>query len=307
MIKNVKTLIAGSGNTTGINIIRCLKDRHINVLGMDYAEINPANKFCKNFIVPNCSDPNYFSFVFDIIKKHKITHIFTSNDHDTRILSEKIEILKKENVILNGYGVNTINFLNKSKTTELFQINEILTPEFVHSDTDFPYVLRKNDMGNEKKFVYMINSEDKKKEIPLLHYEKGIKTRFIDGYEYTIDILCDNISNILSVVPRLRREVRFGMVYIGEIVYNKELISKSKELSKKLKLTGVNCVQCIENDKNFYFTEVNPRPGSGLDLTIKAGVNMPLIWIQSSIGKPIDIPEPKWGLKMVRYYDAFFF
>jgi carbamoyl-phosphate synthase large subunit len=308
-MENINVLVAGSGNITGMNVIRALTKQVSLVIGTDCDYENPANKFCQNYVVPRAAQPDYMPTIMGIAKKHHITHIITSNDHEVRALSKHADELKKENIVLNGFGVNTLNCLNKNETSKLFCENNIATPE-VLNDVDFPCVIRKNEVGDKQKFVFIVRSVQ---EMPAVDWREAIITRFIKGDEYTIDILCDNQSNALSVVPRLRRKVQGGMVHFAEIVKNNSLINEVTGLAKKLSLTGINCVQCIENENNgggggkYYFTEINPRPGSGLDLTINAGINMPLLWIKQTGGEKIKITEPVWGMKMLRYYDGYYY
>jgi carbamoyl-phosphate synthase large subunit len=311
-MENVNVLIAGSGNITGINVIRAIAKDVPLVVGTDCDYENPANKFCQNYVVPRAAHPDYMPTIMEIAKKRRITHIIASNDHEVRALSKHIDELQKENIIFNGFGINTLNCLNKEQTAKLFYGNNITTPD-VLNDIDFPCVIRKNNVGDRQKFVFIVKS---KQEMPAVDLREAIITRYVKGDEYTIDILCDNESNALSVVPRLRRKVQGGMVHFAEIVKDNSLINKATELAKTLSLKGINCVQCIENEENtgggvnsinHYFTEINPRPGSGLDLTINAGVNMPLLWIKQTCGKEIKVAEPLWGMKMLRYYDGYYY
>jgi carbamoyl-phosphate synthase large subunit len=306
-MKDIRVLVSGTGNITGINIVRALKDNIPFIIGTDYSETNPANKFCKNCIIPRANNSDYINVVLELVRKYYITHIITSNDHEVRALSININELKKEGVLLNGFSVHTLDLLDKRKTSELFQRYDITTPDVLNSFMDFPCVLRKNLVGDQQKFVYIIKSERDIPNVSSYDTQDIIITKFIEGNEYTIDVLCDENSEVLSVVPRLRKKVQYGMVQFAEIVKDPVLISKVEDLSKKLRLTGVNCIQCITQNGKYYFTEINARPGSGLDLTINAGVNMPLIWVNLSIKKSISIPEPDWGLKMLRYYDGYYY
>lgn len=302
-------LVAGSGNITGINIIKALVlSEHNFVIGCDFNELNPANKYCKNLVVSKCNQESYFEEILKIIEDYNINYIFTSNDHELRVLVNNISILAGRNVCLNGFGINTLKFLNKLDTTNLFINNNILAPkEYQKNNIAFPVVIRKNEMGAGQKFVYIVNSSEELYKIPVDQIENAIYTEFIKGHEFTIDVVCDQDSKVYSAVPRLRKEVRDGMVYFAEVEKNEIVINHTVKLAEQLKLTGVNCVQCILNNNQCYFIEVNPRPGSGMDLSTAAGVNMPQIWIDLMSNNKIEYKEPQWGLKMLRHYDGYYF
>ena len=85
---NYKVLVAGSGNVTGLNVIRALaKHEDVYIVGCDFDEENPSRLFCKNYKVPRCAEPGYPDAMSSIIESEHITHIIASNDHDVRALS----------------------------------------------------------------------------------------------------------------------------------------------------------------------------------------------------------------------------
>jgi carbamoyl-phosphate synthase large subunit len=305
--KNI--LVAGSGNITGINIIKSLVISQDNfVVGCDFNELNPANKYCQNLVVSKSDQEFYLNEIIQIIEDYNINYIFTSNDHELRVLVNNISLLTAKNVYLNGYGLKTLEFLNKIDTYNLFITNDILTPKEYHKDNiEFPVVIRKNEMGNGQKFVYIIDSFEEFSKIPIDHLENAIFTEFVEGQEFTIDVVCSQDSKVYSAVPRLRKEVKDGMVVFAEIINNDLVVNNTIKLAEQLKLTGVNCVQCILNNNKCYFIEVNPRPGSGMDLSTAAGVNMPQIWIDLMENKKTEYLEPDWGLKMIRHFDGYYF
>lgn len=305
---NPKVLITGSGNITGLNVVRGLAKSNYQVVGCDINKDNPANEFCKNYTVPHCTDAGYISAIIDILRKEEIVAVIPSNDHEVRALSENILLLKEMGVALNAYTDRILSYLDKFQTARLFTAHDILTPEIVDLESDdYPYVIRKNIVGEGQKFVHIVNNDEDRRALGSLDPANAIATKFVSGEEYTIDVLLDEDSNVLSCVPRLRRIVKNGMVHFGEIVHDEEVITRSIELSHKLKLRGMNCIQCIKRDGRCYFFEINPRPGSGIDMTIRAGANFPVLWLDVLAGKGIENLKIDWGLKMLRITDGYFF
>lgn len=309
MNKQPVVLIAGSGNVTGMNVIQGLIEKGITVIGCDFQKDNPANMLCENLVVPKADDSAYPDVMSKNIRERNVTHIIPSNDHDLRRLMLMGDMLHSQGIRLNGYGSNTLGWLNKDTTQNLFKTYGIRTPSTVSNDRDYPYILRKKIMGDNRKFVYAVKCDADRNEIPAEAFLTGIKTRYIEGNEYTIDVVCNDNSVPLAVVPRLRIEVRNGMVHHARIVKDDELIAQIKHICEELHLKGINCLQCIRNrnDDEFYFIEINPRPGSGIDLSIKGGINMPYLWIQSTLGNACNVPEPEWGLNMLRYFNGYFY
>lgn len=308
VVMKYKVLIAGCGNVTGMNVIRALKDQDdITVYGCDFDKENPANLFCETIEVPRCADVNYPDSIKKIIREKGITHIIASNDHDVRALTE----LKKSNVefpILNCYGEHTIDCLDKKATQSLFQKAGVETPQIINCRNDYPYVLRIENMGKRKKFVHIVQNGEDAECILEEEYEAGIMTRYVSGTEYTIDVLSDSNSNMLVAVPRERINVVGGMVHHARIMRDDVMIKQCAMIVESVGLKGMSCIQCIKTENNhYYFIEINPRPGSGIDLSINSGVNMPLLWIKESGGEKVEVPSPKWGMQMKRFFSGYYY
>ena len=301
-----RILIVGSGNTTGLNVIKALVTKY-QVIGTDCNELNPANKFCRNYTVPRAAAPDYPEAVSEIIKKHGITHIISTNDHDTRALLAMHDIFVARNIHHNGYCRHAESLLDKDSTYSLFSEYNINTPAKL-SEKQIPFVLRKREMGSKSKFVYIVKEET---DIDLIGDEKfneGIMTEYVDGPEFTIDVLCDDQGRTLSVIPRQRLEVRGGMVWHGRVVCEEALIEQVKQICAKLRLSGIMCLQCIKRKTGDYaFIEINPRVGSGIDLSVHAGCNLPEMWVKLTAGEQVEIPSPQWGTEMIRYNSAYYF
>lgn len=307
-----RILIAGSGNITGLNVARALTRFHVKnvtLAGYDFTLHNPTDKLCRNYVVPKCVDPEYPSKVFELIELFQATTIIASNDHDVRALLEMKPKLDEMGVKLNAINPLTSLWLDKKLTSDFFVLNKVRTPAQI-TDGKAPFVVRKRCVGQHQKFTRIFRDEAEANEhdrwIGLVH-NQAIITEFIDGPEYTIDVFCDMSSNPIAVVPRRRHEVRAGIVHFGEVENNELVIAESKRVAQLARLTGINCLQCIVNDGTCYFFEINPRPGSGLDLTTESGVNMPMMWLDMLEGKEPNATAPNWGLKMVRYHDGYFF
>jgi carbamoyl-phosphate synthase large subunit len=168
-------------------------------------------------------------------------------------------------------------------------------------------VVRKRRMGHGAKFVHILRSSEDRSAVAHFDETAVIATEFLEGEEFTVDILSDLEGNVLAVLPRLRRMVRHGIVHFAELVQDPLVIDTASVLATKLGLTGINCVQCIRTASTCDYFEVNPRPGSGIDLSVAAGVNLPALWVRLVHGEPVRVSEPNWGLKLIRTYDGYFF
>lgn len=301
-------LIAGSGNVTGMNVIRALHGQVEKLTGYDCCPTsdNASNIFCANETVPRVTDPDYPEAVLGLVKKHGVKHIIASNDHDVRFLYVNRKLFDELGVTINAMTPLTLSFLDKLETSWLFESSDIPTPERLDMSTaQPPFVVRKRYVGGGKKYTYIVRDREATPLPPNL--DAPVMTRLEEGDEYTIDILADN-GRAVAIVPRLRKMVMPpGIVWLGEVVRDELILRESENIVKRLYLDGMYCIQCIHNDKGCHFFEINPRPGSGIDLSTAAGVNMPVLWLRMQMGEIMPAQEPEWGMKMVRYYSAHYY
>ena len=311
-------LVTGSGNMTGVNLIRALRmnDEHIDVIGCDVSlvESNVSNILgVKNYQVPRAADNAYMHAIAKIVKAHNVRAVIASNDHEVRALANNIKMLADLGVTFNGYTPEVLTFLNKERTTRLLEKHGIKTPKLLPNTCmpypwPGPYVIRKNCVGSEQKFTHIIRVPSDVDSVPPRVWKSdSVITEYVQGREYTIDVLCDH-GKMLSAAIRWRRSVIYGTVHFGEIVKDDDVMQKVCKVARVSQLDGINCVQCIiTDDKECYFTEINPRPGTGIDLTVNAGVNMPVIWLERLSGLTPGIPSATIGMKMTRFYSGHYF
>src|SRR5699024_10769170 len=119
--------------------------------------------------------------------------------------------------------------------------------------------------GMGSKGVFIVKNE-KELNFFIDYVKNPIVQEFVEGTEYTIDVLCDLKGKVISVVPRERIEVRSGEVSKSKIVKNSNIINATLDLCNKLNIdsdikpVGPLTIQCIVNKSDdIKFIEVNPR------------------------------------------------
>lgn len=109
---------------------------------------------------------------------------------------------------------------------------------------------------------------------------------FIDGQEYTIDLVVAPDGQVLAAAPRIRIEVRAGQSYKSVTVDDPDVEEAARRCATAMGLTGQGNVQVIksERDGRCYFVEVNPKFAAAMGLTIGAGLNIPLLYVKLGLG-----------------------
>jgi carbamoyl-phosphate synthase large subunit len=136
--------------------------------------------------------------------------------------------------------------------------------------------------------------------------DKRILMEYLDGPEYSVDILVSH-GEIVVVVPRKRNRVSNGIVIEGQVVFNEELIRISSDVAKTLSRNGFLNLQFIESHQGYKLTDVNARFCGSQVMSLGAGVNFPYLFIQYNLLEQYVSVSPKWGTRMVRYWESCFF
>jgi carbamoyl-phosphate synthase large subunit len=111
---------------------------------------------------------------------------------------------------------------------------------------------------------------------------------YLDGPEFTIDVLCDFDGRVLSVVPRERVVIRAGVIDRGRTSADPALIHLALACAAAVPFAGAINIQCrVVNGRPVIF-EINPRFSGGISLTIAAGADFPRMLVDLVSGRPVE-------------------
>lgn len=295
-----------------VQLIKHLK-KSFRVVGIDASVYNPASNFVDKFYkIPKFDEVGYIDSIINICKKENIKLLIPLYEKEFNLLCNYKSNLAEFGVKLLLSDSNIIDICNnKLNTYNFFKKHKILTP-IIYKDNvvqGFPMIVKPIDgMGSYE--VYKVKNY--KEMIFFKNYvQNSILQQFIEGIEYTVDVLCDFEGDIISIVPRQRIEVRAGEVVKSKTVKDKDIIAKTKEiieaLNKEGNVIGPITIQCILNEKGIYFIEINCRFGGGVPLTFEAGVNYGYYLSQMIDNKKQDNIIGKFKeIIMLRYDEAIF-
>ena len=142
----------------------------------------------------------------------------------------------------------------------------------------------------------------------LQYVHKPIVQEYLEGPEFTLDVLCDFAGNPLSIVPRERVVIRAGVIDRGRTVNDPRLTALAEEACRAIRFHGPVNIQCrMRGDVPVIF-EINPRFSGGIPLTIQAGADFPSMLVRMALGRRV---EPAIGgfrpdLWMTSFESSFF-
>lgn len=334
-----------------VQLVNYLK-KSCKIIGVDAGDTSPASKFVDKFYkVPKFNEKSYISSLLKICKNEDVDLLIPLHEYEFYILCDNRDKFRKigTTLILSNRGVldvcqdkiktyefftkaglgtpksycrkQIINFLSLVKSKNILDDKEMeifLKNEFT---LVFPLIIKPLDgMGSEG--VFKINNVRELKFF--IDYVKNpIIQEYIEGIEYTIDILCDFEGNPVSIVPRERIEVRSGEVSKSRTVRHKQIIKETHRLieelikqgniaqkmnDRKYNVIGPYTVQCkIDSQNNIKFIEINPRFGGGVPLTFEAGVDYGRLF-KMMVNEEKIVPDigQFHEITMLRYDEAVF-
>lgn len=131
---------------------------------------------------------------------------------------------------------------------------------------------------------------------------------FLQGPEYTIDMMCDWQGTPISIVPRERTLIRAGVSDRGRTVKSPQLEALALQVAAAITFGGPVNIQCRMRGEAPVVFEINPRFSGGIPLTIAAGANFPAMLVQMAYGQSLApaLGQFRGDLWMTNYETALF-
>ena len=316
-MKIIKVAITSAGAGPAIAVIKALRAQKklpVEVIAMDMDITAPGLYLADKYVlVPPVKADNFIDFTLNYCTREKIDFLIPIFDLETPVFAKNIDRFKKigVDILVNDYDVILKSNEKKSTHSHCLEHN-ILVPriyskkEINSGEIRFPLIVKPN-LGIGSKGIQIISSE---KELEFLEdlFDDYLFQKYIEGPEYTIDTVSNFKSTCIAALPRERIVVKAGQTVKGKVVADKRLIAFGKRVADVFRLKGVGCIQCKIKDGKIYLIEINPRYGTGLSLSVGAGLNLPLLHLKLALNKKISKKELEFkdGFFMTRYWEEIF-
>ncbi len=309
MINNI--LITSAGRR--VSLVKIFQEtlKRFNKRGKVFAaDMNPflssacyiADEFTK---VPRVTDENYIPFLLDYCLKKDVSIVVPTIDTELSKLAYAKRNFLKHNILIAISSSGICNtFYLKESTGKFFVENGFNTPKLIENLEKCSYpVFAKLNNSSSSIGAQVVYSPEIAKEL----CKKGnyIFQEYIEGIEFTVDVFIDSKSNIISIVPRERIEVRAGEVSKGKTVKDKKIMATIKKFCEKLAgAYGCLTIQVFKSRDKVVFIEVNPRFGGGYPLSYFAGANFADYLIRDYLGEELEYNENWKNNTLMLRYDA---
>lgn len=269
-------------------------NKKLIIYGADMVTTAPACAYCDyTRIVVAMKNDHYIDNLLEICNKDSIDLIIPTIDTDLLILSRNKKAFESIGTkVMISEPDKILICRDKNNTSQFFVDCGLCAPMPVNNWREyrggFPAFIKPKD-GSSSIDAFKIQNQ-KELEIMASQVKDYIVQPFINGTEYTIDVVCDWDGNPISIIPRERIQVRAGEVLKTRICMDDVMIAEVRKLCEKFKPCGPMTVQLIreQHSGEDYYIEINPRFGGGAPLSMKAGARTAEIILKMMSEEQVD-------------------
>ena len=298
-----------------VGLIKAFQEEGCEVFGVDCSTNAVGFSFCDGFaVVPHGDNENYINELLAVCEKYKVELVIPSSDNEILRVAKDRPTLESSGVSVILPSNESLSICNDKKIFyECLSKWDLKHPTVrAPLDAEFPAIV-KPTIGKGSEGVRKVYNLSEVSDIGLppkysFFEEDYILQDFIAGDEYTVDILSDKSSSIVSMVQRKRTVIESGLSVQAEVVeMSDDETLVCAQLNNRLEMVGMYCVQYIKNNTGIYVLEINPRFGGGSVLSLKADSSIIEKYVNIAQDEPYHrhCCDPKI-IKMKRYYSEIY-
>ena len=280
-------LITGIGGPAGLSVAESLrKAGNYYLIGVDCDPMVSNRFFPDKFtVVPPASDDK---FIPNLIKlSGSCNYLFCTVDEELPKVAEAVDNFKCKVFVSPPKTIELC--LDKFKTFKALSRAGLPAPKTVTFELgirglhgfNFPLIVKPRTGRGSRNVFKIVSDRELEAVSHLLRNRKLLIQEYVEGPEYTVDVLADEESELVACVPRERVRIREGLTFVGRTVKDSRFEELAAKLAKALNLKYIFNFQC--RGFELKITEVNPRPSGTLILSTMAGVNMPEILVKGEL------------------------
>jgi carbamoyl-phosphate synthase large subunit len=201
---------------------------------------------------------------------------------------------------------------DKYETWQFCQANGISAPQtqlgadFDPAKLRYPVVVKPR-FGRGSVNVFTVRNAEQL-QLFLNYVSDPVVQDFVEGTEFTVDVLADLNGRVISAVPRERLVIRAGVSDKGVTRKNKAVMDFAVDVAECLQIVGAANIQCKWDGNQVTLIEVNPRFSGGIPLTMAAGADFASWLVQMAAGIEVRSQLGKFqdGLAMMSFEESIF-
>jgi carbamoyl-phosphate synthase large subunit len=263
------------------------------VIVTDVNPLSPAVHFGgRAYRVPLATDPSYIGELLAICRAEHVGLIVPTIDDELPVFGASRQAFTDIGVVAACSPAETATICNdkyatcQHLTSRGVAAAQSWLPSELPDDVRLPlFVKPRGGRGGVGAFPVRTRKE---LEFFIEYVPTPVVQEFLDGREFTIDVLCDLDGKPLSIVPRERVVIRAGVIDRGRTVKSAAMTELAVRACEALPFAGPINIQCrMSGDRPVIF-EINPRFSGGIPLTIAAGADFPKLLVKLARGTAVE-------------------
>jgi carbamoyl-phosphate synthase large subunit len=260
-----------------------------SVIVTDVNPLSPAVYTAdRAFRVSMASEPGYVDEIFEISAAAGVGLVIPTIDDELTALASATSRFAAADIRVAVSSADTIAICNDKHTT-----CRTLAAKGIAAATSF----LPGDLPPELQFPLFIKPRFGRGSVAAFPVRNGRELAFfleyvpqpviesyLDGPEFTIDMLCDFSGRPLSIVPRERIVIRAGVTDRGRTIKDPRLVDLAVSCASAFEFAGPVNIQCRMVAGRPVVFEINPRFSGGIPLTIAAGADFPRMLVELTRG-----------------------
>lgn len=262
------------------------------VLATDVNPLSPAAHVAGEwFAVPMSASPDYIDAILAICREQCVGLVVPTIDDELVRFGQSLPRFDRAGVrVAVSPALTSLLCNDKYQTATALRSRGVAAarsylPRELPPDVPLPLFIKPR-VGRGGVGAYPVRTR-RELDFFLEYVPDPVVQEFLDGPEFTIDMLCDFAGRPLAVVPRERVVIRAGVIDRGRTVRDPALIALALSIARVLQFAGPVNIQCRVVDGRPVVFEINPRFSGGIALTIASGADFPAMLLQLARGRRV--------------------
>ena len=316
-MKKINVLITAASRR--VPLVRAFRDAvgkfgKGRVITTDINPLSPALYFGhRHHIVPLTTDQYYIPIIESICDAEDVRLVVPTIDDELPIFGRARERMESVGIRVAISSEQTGLICNDKY--EMYQFclrNDIPVPMTTLAEDmetrsyRYPAIVKPR-FGRGSVNVYTVQNEEHLR-LFANYVPDALIQDFVEGTEFTVDVLCSFSGKVISVVPRERLVIRAGVSDKGITRKNRAVMDFAEDVALRLKIVGAANIQCKWDGHRVTLIEVNPRFSGGIPLTLAAGADFPSWMLQMAAGLDVRSQVGKFqdALAMMSFEESIF-
>jgi len=262
------------------------------VIVTDVNPLSPAVHVAdRAYRVPMSSDPAYLDEVQAICMAEGVRLVVPTIDDELPIFAAARDAFQMQGVMVacSPEPANTLcnDKLATCRHLRAAGVSAAMSWSGAELPADVPLPLFIKPRGGRGAVGAFAMRSPREREFFLDYVSDPIVQEYLDGPEFTIDVLCDDSGRPLSIVPRERVVIRAGVIDRGRTVNDPALIALAEQACHAIRFAGPINIQCRMRGNEPVIFEINPRFSGGIPLTIQSGADFPQMLVRMALGRHV--------------------